>query len=327
MVLEFLTPAGALLALVVLVPVAAYLAMSRRADRMRLDLRLPGLAARRRIVPLGALLCVAGLLGLSAAQPVLQHSTTRKVRADAEVLIAIDVTRSMLARTSLDAATRLERAKAAAAQIRATLDGVPVGLASLTNRVLPHLFPSADEDVFRTTLERAIGIERPPPGSNFLSAQQGAPNTATDLDSLSLVARQNFYSPSARRRLLVVLTDGESTPVSYPLVAERLREGGIETVFVQFWGKDEGVFTAGKPEPQYVPDPAARSLLQALAAATGGSVFDESDIGGASRALREAIGSGPTIAEGQHPDRTALAPYLAIVAFLPLSFLLWWRDR
>jgi hypothetical protein len=225
------------------------------------------------------------------------------------------------------AATRLERAKSAAAELRSSLDDVPVGLASLTNRVLPHVFPSTDKDLFRSALGRAIGIERPPPGSSFLTSQQGAPSTATDLGALASVASQDYYSPSARRRVLVVLTDGESTPISTETMAGRLREGGIETVFVQFWGQDERVYTRGKPEPEYVPDPAARPVLEGLAAATRGSVFNESNVADASRAMREAVGSGPTVAQGQQPDRTALAPYLAIAAFLPLSFLLWWRDR
>lgn len=327
MALEFLTPQGALLALAVLAPLAAYLAISRRADRLRSALRLPELDLRRRVVPLGALLAVGGLLGLSAAQPVVRHSTTRQVRTDAEVLITIDITRSMLARESLGAPTRLERAKAAAVRMRASLDAVPVGLASLTNRVLPHVFPSTDKDLFRAALGRAIGIERPPPGSSFLTSQQGAPSTATDLGALASVASHHYYSPAARRRVLVVLTDGESTPISSATLAGRLREGGVLTVFVQFWGQDERVYTRGKPEPEYVPDPAARPVLDGLAAATRGSVFDESNVDDATRAMRAAVGSGPTVAQGQHPDRTALAPYLAVAAFLPLTLLLWGRDR
>ena len=45
----------------------------------------------------------------------------------------------------------------------------------MTNRVLPHLFPSANEDIFQATLERAIGIERPPPPS-------GLATVATDFE-------------------------------------------------------------------------------------------------------------------------------------------------
>jgi len=326
--LEFLTPPGGLIALVVLVPLAAFFLVSRRAARVRRTIGLPELPIGRRIVPLIALLAAAGLLGLAATQPVLQRTTTRRVRADAEMLMVIDVSRSMLARRSLGGPSRLERAKVAAARLRASLPGVPAGIASLTNRVLPHLFPSADADVFRATLERAIGIERPPPASGFiLRPEQPSGGLATSLASLASVATQRFYSPAASHRLLVVLTDGESTAVSGATVGPSLRRAAIETVFLQFWAANEQVFTNGVPEPQYKPNPAARSILDRLAAATQGSVYDERSLGAAVGRARELLGSGPTVVQGHRPDRIALAPYLAVAAFLPLTLLLWRRDR
>jgi hypothetical protein len=42
---------------------------------------------------------------------------------------------------------------------------------------------------------------------------------------------------------------------------------------------------------------------------------------------REIVGSGPTVVQGHRPDRIVLAPYLAAAAFLPLTLLLWRRDR
>jgi len=282
---------------------------------------------RLRLVPVIALLAVAGLLGLAAAQPLLQRTTTRHVRSDAELLMVIDVSRSMLARRSLGGPSRLERAKVAGIRLSASLPGVPVGIASLTNRVLPHLFPSADGDVFRATLERAIAIERPPPGQSFIAPQQPVAKNATSLASLASVASQRFYSQAARHRLLFVLTDGESTRVSAAALGRSLRRAGIETIFVQFWAANEQVFTKGVPEPQYKPNPAARSILGRLAAETRGSVFDESSIGSAMREARDLLGDGPTVVQGRRPDRIALAPYLTVAAFLPLTLLLWRRDR
>lgn len=327
MTIEFLTPSGALLALVVLVPVAALLIVSRRATRVRRALRLPNLSTSLRLLPIVSVLALAGLLGLAAMQPLLQRTTTLHVRSDAEVLMVLDVSRSMLARPARGAPTRLERAKLAAAELRASLQDLPVGIASLTNRVLPHLFPSADEDVFRETLQKAIGIERPPPGQSFVAPQQPIAGNATDLGSLGDVATQRFYSPSARRRLLVVLTDGESTAVSEAALAGILGRAAIETMFLQFWAANEEVFTGGAPEPEYEPNAAARSVLEGLADATGGSVYDESSLGGAEQEARAALGEGPTIAQRHRPDRIALAPYLAVAAFLPLTLLLWRRDR
>jgi len=325
---EFLTPPGGLIALVVLVPVAAFFGVSRRATRVRRAVGLPEPPMRLRLVPIVAVLALAGLLSLAATQPLLQRTATHHVRTDAEVLMVIDVSRSMLARRSLGAPSRLERAKVAGAQLRASLTGVPVGIASLTNRVLPHLFPSTDADVFRATLERAIGIERPPPGSSFITRDPPAPTNATNLASLAGVATQRYYSPAARHRLLVVLTDGESTRVSGEAVGRSLRGATIETIFLQLWAANEQVFTNGVPEPQYKPNPAARSILDRLAAATQGRVYDESSLGAAVRRAREVLGSGPTRAEKAELRRPlALAPYLAAAAFLPLALLLWRRDR
>jgi len=328
MTIDFLTPTGGLIALAVVLPIAAFLTISRRAARMRRDLGLPELPLRSRLFPLVAVVVLAGLLGLAATQPLLERQTTRRVRSDAEVVMVVDVSRSMLAGQGLTGPGRLERAKEGAARLRRSLPGVPVGIASLTNRVLPHLFPTADEAVFRATLERAIDIERPPPGSSFFPVDQLSLSNATNLDSLAAVATQRFYSETGRRRLLVVLTDGESARVSASDVGRRLRGADIETVFVQFWDPDERVYSDGRPEPEYRPNPAARSILDRLAAATRGSVFDESGLGAAERKAREVVGDGPVRVEAAESRRPlALAPYLAAAAFVPLALLLWRRDR
>jgi hypothetical protein len=190
------------------------------------------------------------------------------------------------------------------------------------------LFPSPNEAVFRATLERAIDIERPPPGSSFIAVDQPSLRNATNLASLAAVASQRFYSRTARHRLLVVLTDGESSRVSASALGRRLRGAAIETVFIHFWAPDERVFSNGRPEPEYRSNPAARSILDRLAVATQGSVFDEDDLGAAGRRAREVVGDGPVRVETDERRRPlALSPYLAAAAFVPLALLLWRRDR
>jgi hypothetical protein len=316
----FLTPVGALLALGVVLPLAGLAAVSRRAARVRGLLALDPRPRRRLVLPVAAALVAAGLLGLAAAQPVLARETTLEVRTEAEVFVALDVSRSMLASRDAGGATRLARAKAVAAQLRDELAGVPVGLASLTDRVLPHLFPTADEDVFRATLTRAIGIEQPPPRSTFAK-------NATSFDSLVDVATRRFFPQTATHRLLVVLTDGESTPTTAARVGRLLRQASIRTVFVQLWDPAERVYTNGRAEPEYRPDPAGRTLLEALAVATGGSVYAESEAGAAARKARELVGSGPTRAQGVQEARSGLAAYLALAALLPVGLLLARTDR
>jgi hypothetical protein len=292
-----------------------------RADRLRLTLQVIRLPRRRLAVPIVAAALLAALVGVAAAQPVAQRETTLRVRTDAEVFVVVDISRSMLARTDASGATRLQRAKAAAIRLRTALPGVPVGLASLTDRVLPHLFASADEDVFRATARLAIDIERPPPRSSLLT-------TATNLTSLTAMPSQRFFSPKASKRVIVVLTDGESQSIDGNRLARFFhRPPGIGAVFVQFWSRGERVFTRGVPESQYRPDPGARAALDGVARTMGASVYREDDIGAATAKVRSLLGSGPTVKQGEHRQRHALAPFLLAAAILPLATLLWRRDR
>lgn len=321
--LTFLTPLGILLAFGGLLPLLALILVARHASRVRNDIGVSRLHLRRLLIPLVALLAASVLVGLAAAQPILERTTTRRVRSDAEVFLAIDVSRSMLAKDEPGSPARIDRAKAAASELRGRLFDVPVGLASFTDRALPHLFPTANADVFQATLDRSIGVERPPPSSSLQT-------NATRLDSLAAIRSLHYFSPTAKKkkRLLVVLTDGESVPVAGARLGSLLRrEPPIETLFIQFWGENERVFSRGAPEVEYVPDPSARALLEGLAASTKGTVFSEREVGAAATKARRILGQGATEVTGQSRGRQALAPYFALAAFLPLGMLLWRRDR
>ena len=319
--LIFLSPKGALIALGIVVPLAVLVLVARRGSRLRAALAVPRASRWRLAVPTLAAAAVAGLFGVAAAQPVAESQTALEVRTDAEAYVVIDVSRSMLARSGLGETTRLGRAKAAAVKLRGALPEVPVGVASLTDRTLPHLFPSADADAFRATVALALDIEQPPPRSNFIT-------NATSLSSLTALASQRFFSPRAQKRAVVVLTDGESQGIDAARLARFLRRPpGVSVIFVQLWSRDERVFNRGLPEPQYRPNPAARSDLDRLAKATGATVFDESELDDVTARVRAALGRGPVMTEGVRKTRLALAPYLLAFAILPLSVLLWRRDR
>jgi von Willebrand factor type A domain len=319
--LGFASPAAALLALVALIPLAALLAVRARARGIRQVLRLPEPGKRAQRLPLVALGVAGALIGLAAAQPVLQRDADRLVRTDAEAWVILDTTRSMLAQEDPDSRIRLDRAKAGAQAVKDSLPNVPVGIASLTDRVLPHLFPTTDDDVFRATLERSVAIENPPPRSGFLAL-------VTRLDAVGSLQELNFFNRNTRRRVAVVLTDGESLPFAPDRVARRLSgPPRVDALFVHVWGESERVFTRGVPEPAYRPDPTSRPTLETLASVTGGRVYTDAEAGSAAAKARELIGQGPTIEQGERRVRYALSPYLAGAAFLPLALLLWRRDR
>jgi von Willebrand factor type A domain len=321
MSLDFLTPTGALIALGVVVPLVAFLLVRRRSGRVRETLGLASPPRRAVLLVLGAMLAAAVFIGLAAAQPVLEQKTTLRTRTDVDAWVVLDVSRSMLARSDAEAPTRLERAKAEASALRSLLPEVPFGIATLTDRTLPHLFPSGDHDVFDATIARSVGIEQPPPRSNFAQ-------TATSLDSLATIRTQRYFSPKSRKRVVVVLTDGESQPVSGGRLAAVFgRPPRVEVVFVHFWDAAERVFTDGAPEPQYRPEPSSRVVLDGLARLLSGSVYPEGSVPAVSEKVSSLVGSGPTVVRGRESGQVQLAPYLAAAALAPLLLLLWRRER
>jgi hypothetical protein len=311
----FLTPFAGLIVVVVVVPLVGVLRIAARAARVRSVLGLTEPGPTGRLILAVSVLGVAGLLALAATQPVIAWSRTSEVRTDAEAFFVLDTSRSMLARPNLSKPTRLERAKEIGSTLRAAIPDVPAGIASLTDRMLPHLFPTANQELFAVTVDRAIGIERPPAFSRI--------GVASSLSGLSTAVTSGLFSPSARHRLLVVLTDGESRPYNEPALAGLFTQRPVvKPVFVHVWGREERVYTGATPERAYRPDPSSGPVLAGLAAASGGRIFEESEAEAAAQAVRELVGRGPRVSRRERRGGTALAPYLTLGALLPLSVLL-----
>src|SRR5262245_28325416 len=207
---SFLTPVAALFALFAVVPLAVFAGRRRRAAKVRAALGLEPTAGRSWLALAAALAAVPVLVGVAAAQPVITSARTVPQRSDAEVFVVVDTSRSMLAGPADGEPTRFDRAREEALALEEQLPGVPIGIASFTDRVLPHLFPTVDERVFRETMDKSVGIERPPPSTSFGT-------NVTTLDALGVVPTLNFFTPGVKKRSLVVFTDGDSQPVSTAL--------------------------------------------------------------------------------------------------------------
>jgi hypothetical protein len=253
------------------------------------------------------------LLGLAAAQPALTDVTLVRERTDVAALFVLDTSRSMAASLTPTSPTRLARAITAAVRLRAAIPEVPAGVATFTDRVLPDLLPVTDVAGFDAVVRRAVTIEDPPPSTRAVRATSYA-----DLDD---IATGNYFEPSVRRRVIVLLTDGESNPFDPDTLAGQLGVNhGYRFLAVRFWNQSEAVFDAdGRPEPAYHPDPTGRVVLAALAGALGGRSFEESDTQAAASYLRDIVGSGPTGRARRVAGQRTLAPY---VAGLALALLL-----
>lgn len=320
MTLSFLTPWAALVGLLGGVALWALVGAERRSRAVCLAL---GLVPRRWLeaaLPALAVVVAAGLLALAAAQPVVATVRQGEARTDAEAVVVVDISRSMLARRRPTGLTRIDRARAIAKDVRGALPGVPVGVASLTDRVLPHLFPTTNQDVFVATLDRALGIERPPP-------DRSGRGRATSLRALGALGTANFFRPGARKRVAIVLTDGESLPVRVGPLESALARGNVTLLLVHVWGVDERIFRPnGLPLREYLADPDTPGFLESLTNAIGARVFAEDEASRVAAAAREAIGSGPTGPSGRELQSLELAPYAVLGSLVPLLFLVWRRN-
>jgi hypothetical protein len=166
----------------------------------------------------------------------------------------------------------------------------------MTDRVVPHLFPTPNDEVFTGTLEQSMRVGSPPAG--------GFDPVGTLFASLDTLAGTNFFGPGVERRLAVVLTDGESREFDVAALREALAVGPpTRFVVVRFWREHERVWDGNVPERDYRADP-----------------------DGAIRAARQAVGRGPVVAKGETLDVVALGRWFALAALLPLGFLLWRRN-
>src|SRR5581483_8265158 len=203
---SFLTPLDALFALAAAVPIAALAVAERRSARVRrlLSLRAPG---RRAMLPVAiALVLLPALVAVAAAQPVVVRQQMVSERADAQAFVVFDTSLSMHASAGPGKPTRLARAKRIAIRLQRSLADVPMGIASMTDRALPNIMPTTDSTLFRRTVEQAIHVDEPPPSQQYRTR-------ATTFTALVPLVESRFFAQKVQRRLVIVLTDGESTKI------------------------------------------------------------------------------------------------------------------
>ena len=316
----FLTPLAGIVACALLIPLAAFTLAARREQLARQTLRLAAPPRARRLPRILALSAVPALLALAATQPALRSHRTLHVRTDAQILYVIDISRSMLASSSATAPTRLAIAKSDAIAMRDALSSFPSGVATFTNRILPDLLPNGDPAVFDDTVVHAVAIEEPPPSTESV--------VATTLGALQQVATQNFFPPTIKKRLVVLLTDGESNPYDIQTVVHALASPpGVKLILIHVSAPNETVYDQGRPETAYHEDNTSGSTLATLAAATHGHVYGEHALTGAIDQARADLGLGPTTNQGETQQTRTLAPYVALIALLPLLLIIWPTPR
>lgn len=302
--LVFLTPRAALVGLAFIAPLVTLTIRERAYARARvtLGLRLPGLA-RVLVRPVG-LVVLAALVAAAAAQPAVRATDSTPVRSDAELLLTFDVSRSMQATATPGGVVRLERARALGRQVHGALSDVPTGVATLTNRMMPLVFPTGDERGVTAVIDHSLRLMQPQPAA--LTAAR-----ASSLAALSLAADRSYYNPSARKRALVVFSDLDSDFFSLEGTLQLLRKHRIEPFLVRVAAPGERIFDAAGRPNAYVPE--STVTVDGLRRARW-HAFEENESARLVTEIRAYLGRGPVEASGLVESQRNLAPWLALAA-------------
>jgi hypothetical protein len=294
--------------------------MERRTRTLR---RLFSLTTPRRRTLASVAIAIAvipALVGVAAAQPVIVRREAISQRADAQAFFVLDTSQSMTAQTGPDAPTRLERAERDVEALLPQLGDIPVGLATMTDRVLPNLMPTTNDALIRRTLEQSIGINEPPPSRLF-------PTRATNLQSALLqLPSYHLFPVGIKHPILVVFTDGESDPLPQGYGGILAHQLTIPPIFVHVSKPNELVYVRGHPDPRYHPDPQSGAVLAQFALATHGSVVSENDLAGVVHAIRAEAGPAHRKETILGFERVALGPWVLLAGVFPLGFLFWRRT-
>jgi hypothetical protein len=203
--------------------------------------------------------------------------------------------------------------------MRLDLHDFPSGVATMTDRVLPNIFPTGDEQLFAAALAETVGVERPPP--------KGFEDRATTFAALDTLAGDNFFSAGIKHRLVVLLSDGETSPYFAGDLRESLRRvPRTNFVIVRIGSQHERIWVNARLDRSYRADPGAARATTNLARVVNGRSYGEGQVAAATQAAKRILGAGPLVGVGHGLRAVALAPWLALASLFPLLLLLWSRN-
>jgi Ca-activated chloride channel family protein len=235
-------------------------------------------------------------------------------QAPGEVIIALDLSRSMLA-TDVSP-SRLSRARALATALADDLPDRRIGLIGYAGAAHVLAPVSEDQAILRTYLPQIGPEHMPVPGSN--------------LDAL-LETALNSFSDTPQGRALVILTDGEAEPGAWRERLAPLRSQGVRVIAVGF-GTEAGATPPGPGgAPMRRADGAAvvsrlnPALLAELAAggAQGGQALDLAGAADLSALVRTASATAPEAAGTEAGRAQGLADQFVWFAAAALILLAW----
>lgn len=314
--MTWLSPERLWLLLGVAALAVAYVVAQRRRSRYAvrftnlklLDRVAPKRPGWRRHLPASLFLAMLGLLVVGFAQP---QAEVRVPRERATVLVAVDVSRSMLAADV--APNRLDAAKEAA---RGFVEDLPeqfnVGLVGFAGQASVFVPPGTD----RTQL--SAGIDRLADGSAGQAGTAIGDAIASALEQIrSVDAAADEDVPPAR---VIVLSDGANTSGQDPAEAARMAtELGVPVDTISF-GTAAGTIGDGQQVP------VDGETLRSVADATGGRYFEAAS----TEELRDAYGDIGSSVGYQTEVRDVSARFIGIglgLALIAALASMFWFAR
>lgn len=263
---------------------------------------------------------VVALIVLAIAHPRRAERVTPPPKEGADILIALDVSRSMLAQDI--APQRLAQAKAFARQLIQSLENDRTGLLVFAGDAFPQSPLTND------------------PAALLMFVQNASPDAVndqgTDFAAAMGLAERMFPSDSATGKALILISDGEDHGGEGVRAAEKARKSGIVVHCVSV-GTAGGATIPGPTggllrdyEGNVVRTRSDEGALGAIARA-GGGIALRIDEAGALTQLQKALQSLRTTAVEQQ-SYTAYVSYfqwlvLPALLLLILDQLLGWRRR
>ncbi len=239
--------------------------MERFAEKQMIEGIAPHFSAARKILKmalagLALLLCVFAL-----AQPQWGFEWQEVKRTGLDILIGIDVSRSMLARDMRP--TRLERTKYAVKDLMRKLSGDRIGLIAFSGTSFLQCPLTIDYNGFLLTLDDLNTETIPRPGTSIASAIKDAIDILKGADK--------------KFKVFILITDGEELEGDAIKAASEAAQAGIRIYCVGV-GTAEGDLIPSideRGERGYLADKAGQviktrlneDLLKKIAVATGGS--------------------------------------------------------
>ena len=169
-------------------------------------------------------------------------------------------------------------------------------------------------------LDRALAVGRPLPRIGG--------GLSTNVDPLIAVAGRGYFTDGVRRRVMLVLTDGEVLPIDPQLFREGFADAPpVDVVFVRLGSADERVFRANGRTESYRADARLGAQLDVLADAIGAPVISEAEPEQVEAVVRGALGTGAVHTVRERRSTVALAPLVLVGSLVPLAVLVRRRNR